>query len=80
MVFYVMFKVYRVSSFLLWLLLLAQAHGNDKIGFYQLKRGNLHLNLTNYGASVISVFVPDKHGVFYITSYVLQLFNLKSHE
>ncbi|RZC16971.1 Aldose 1-epimerase [Glycine soja] len=58
-----MFKVYLVSSFLLGLLLLAQAHGNDKkIGFYQLKRGDLHLNLTNYGASLISVIVPDKHG------------------
>jgi len=72
-----MFKVYLVSSFLLGLLLLAQAHGNDKkIGFYQLKRGDLHLNLTNYGASLISVIVPDKHGVFYILSYVCKLFNL----
>ncbi|TKY73409.1 Aldose 1-epimerase [Spatholobus suberectus] len=58
-----MFKVYLVSSFLLGLLLLAQAHENDKkIGFYQLKRGNMELNLTNYGATIVSVIVPDKHG------------------
>ncbi|KAJ1384497.1 Glycoside hydrolase-type carbohydrate-binding [Sesbania bispinosa] len=58
-----MFKVYLVSSFLLGLLLLAQAHEKDnKIQFYQLKRGNLHLNFTNYGATIVSVIVPDKHG------------------
>ncbi|XP_020234592.1 aldose 1-epimerase [Cajanus cajan] len=58
-----MFKVYLVSSFLLGLLLLAQANGNDKkIGFYELKRGNMRLNLTNYGATIVSVIVPDKHG------------------
>ncbi|KAJ1438950.1 Glycoside hydrolase-type carbohydrate-binding [Sesbania bispinosa] len=33
-----------------------------KIGFYELKRGNFKLNLTNYGATIISVIIPDKHG------------------
>ncbi|XP_061353126.1 uncharacterized protein LOC133297903 [Gastrolobium bilobum] len=58
-----MFKAYLVSYFFLGLVLLAQAHENDKkIGFYELKRGNMKLNLTNYGATIISVIVPDKHG------------------
>jgi len=61
-----MLKVYLTFSFLLTALLNAQAHGKEKeIGFYQLKRGNLKLNLTNYGATIISVIVPDKHGMFY---------------
>ncbi|KAG2399029.1 hypothetical protein LR48_Vigan10g235500 [Vigna angularis] len=58
-----MLKVYLSLSFLLGILLVAQAHGKEKeIGFYQLKRGDLKLNLTNYGATVVSVIVPDKHG------------------
>ncbi|XP_057447894.1 uncharacterized protein LOC130739554 [Lotus japonicus] len=58
-----MYKVYLVSSFLLGLLVLSQAQANDnKIGFYELKKGNFRLNLTNYGATVVSVIVPDKHG------------------
>ncbi|QCE13961.1 aldose 1-epimerase-like [Vigna unguiculata] len=58
-----MMKVYLTFSFLLAVLLVAQAHGKEKeIGFYQLKRGNLKMNLTNYGATVVSVIVPDKHG------------------
>ncbi|XP_004508757.1 uncharacterized protein [Cicer arietinum] len=47
---------------LLGLLVLTHAHQHEKIGFYELKRGNMRLNLTNYGATVISVIVPDKHG------------------
>ncbi|RDX86305.1 Aldose 1-epimerase, partial [Mucuna pruriens] len=62
-----MFKVHLILSFLLGFLLLTQArihpHGKDnKIGFYQLRRGNMELNLTNYGATIVSVIVPDKHG------------------
>ncbi|RDX86306.1 Aldose 1-epimerase, partial [Mucuna pruriens] len=38
-------------------------HENDKkIEFYQLKGENILLNLTNYGATIVSVKVPDKHG------------------
>jgi len=56
-------SIVRRLSLLLGLLLVAQARKNDtKIQFYELKRGNIKLNLTNYGASIISVIVPDKHG------------------
>ncbi|KAK7388956.1 hypothetical protein VNO78_23786 [Psophocarpus tetragonolobus] len=49
--------------FLAGLLLLVQAHEHDKkIRFYELKRGDFRLNLTNYGATIISVITPDKHG------------------
>ncbi|GAB2269951.1 hypothetical protein Dimus_004868 [Dionaea muscipula] len=34
----------------------------ENIGVYELKRGNFSLKLTNWGASVISVILPDKNG------------------
>ncbi|KAF9671914.1 hypothetical protein SADUNF_Sadunf12G0100000 [Salix dunnii] len=35
---------------------------NEDIGFYELKRGDFSVKLTNYGATVISVILPDKNG------------------
>ncbi|KAI4336021.1 hypothetical protein L6164_014599 [Bauhinia variegata] len=58
-----MSKILLICSILLGLLLISQASSADeKIGFYELKKGNLHLKLTNYGATIISLMVPDKHG------------------
>ncbi|CAO2816278.1 unnamed protein product [Amaranthus hypochondriacus] len=34
----------------------------DEIGVYELKKSNISLTLTNYGASLISLQIPDKHG------------------
>ena len=34
----------------------------DEIGVYELKKGNISLTLTNYGAALISLLIPDKHG------------------
>ncbi|XP_022844966.1 aldose 1-epimerase [Olea europaea var. sylvestris] len=34
----------------------------EEIGFYELKKGNFTVKITNYGATVLSVIVPDKHG------------------
>ncbi|KAJ6421673.1 hypothetical protein OIU84_028953 [Salix udensis] len=36
--------------------------GREEIGIYELKQGNLSVKLTNYGAHIISLVVPDKHG------------------
>nr|KYP55520.1 Aldose 1-epimerase [Cajanus cajan] len=58
-----MSKVLLILCILSGLLLLAQAHDHHKkIKFYQLERENFKLNLTNYGATIISVITPDKHG------------------
>ncbi|KAK2357508.1 galactose mutarotase [Trifolium repens] len=57
-----MSKLSLMFCSLLGLLVLCHAGENKKIGFYELKKGNMRLNLTNYGASIISVFVPDKSG------------------
>lgn len=37
-------------------------HGVEDIGIYELKKGNFSIKLTNYGATVISVILPDKYG------------------
>lgn len=43
------------------LLLLCIADGKG-IGIYELKRGGFSLKVTNYGATVLSVILPDKNG------------------
>ncbi|CAA7031341.1 unnamed protein product [Microthlaspi erraticum] len=35
---------------------------DDKIGLYELKKGNLTVKLTNWGASIMSLYFPDKNG------------------
>ncbi|KAJ0100178.1 hypothetical protein Patl1_22149 [Pistacia atlantica] len=35
---------------------------DKKIGIYELKKGNMSLKFTNWGATIISVFLPDKNG------------------
>ncbi|KAI4356999.1 hypothetical protein L6164_000977 [Bauhinia variegata] len=58
-----MTKILLISSMFLGLLLLCQASSADKnIGIYELRKGNFRLKLTNYGATIISLMVPDKHG------------------
>ncbi|CAJ1944061.1 unnamed protein product [Sphenostylis stenocarpa] len=58
-----MAKALLFLFFLSGLLLLVQAlQHHNKIGFYELKRGDFKLNLTNYGATIMSVVTPDKHG------------------
>lgn len=36
----------------------------EDIGFYELKKGKLSLKVTNYGARIVSVYLPDKYGMF----------------
>lgn len=33
-----------------------------KIEFYKLEKGDISINITNYGATVLNVFLPDKNG------------------
>ncbi|KAG7013577.1 Aldose 1-epimerase, partial [Cucurbita argyrosperma subsp. argyrosperma] len=35
---------------------------NETIRVYELKKGNFSMKFTNYGASIVSVVLPDKHG------------------
>lgn len=34
-----------------------------EIGIFELKRGDLSVKFTNWGATIVSVLVPDKHGL-----------------
>ncbi|CAN1162900.1 Galactose mutarotase [Linum perenne] len=47
---------------LLLLLLIAGSATEEKIGSYELKKGQMSLKLTNYGAHIISFLIPDKSG------------------
>lgn len=38
--------------------------GKEQIGFYQLKKGNISVNLTNWGATIVSLHLPDKNGMY----------------
>ncbi|GAA0156790.1 epimerase/racemase [Lithospermum erythrorhizon] len=37
-------------------------NAGEDIGIYQIKKGNFSVKVTNYGARIISVFLPDKDG------------------
>lgn len=34
----------------------------QKVGIFELNKGDISVNLTNWGASIISLVLPDKHG------------------
>ncbi|KAK6148546.1 hypothetical protein DH2020_019458 [Rehmannia glutinosa] len=35
---------------------------DEKIGIYELQNGHISINITNYGATVLNVLVPDRNG------------------
>lgn len=37
--------------------------GDEEIGVYELKRGDFSVKITNYGATILSVVVPDRNGI-----------------
>ncbi|KAI9086556.1 hypothetical protein K1719_031641 [Acacia pycnantha] len=48
---------------LLALVFLFRVEAEDgKIGIYELRRGQFQIKLTNYGATIMSLMVPDRHG------------------
>ncbi|KAJ4824174.1 hypothetical protein Tsubulata_011904 [Turnera subulata] len=60
-----MAKTFSFSSFLLVAFLFANhlcCLAKDEIGIYELKKGDFSLKLTNYGATIISLVLPDKNG------------------
>lgn len=63
-----MANIHLLCIFALLALSLAFADANscDKVGVYQLKRGDFSLKFTNYGATMLSVIVPDKNGLFLV--------------
>ncbi|XP_008453190.2 uncharacterized protein LOC103493981 [Cucumis melo] len=47
--------------FLLVVSVIGFSNGND-VGIYELRRGNFSIKLTNYGATILSLILPDKNG------------------
>ncbi|XP_016464188.1 uncharacterized protein LOC107787172 [Nicotiana tabacum] len=50
-----------ICFFILHLSAAASVRGR-KIGIYEIKKGDFSVKITNYGARIISVLLPDKHG------------------
>ncbi|XP_016465594.1 uncharacterized protein LOC107788426 isoform X2 [Nicotiana tabacum] len=50
-----------ICFFILHLLAATNVRGR-KIGIYEIKKGDFSVRITNYGARIISVLLPDKHG------------------
>ena len=60
-----MAKIREMCLFLLLAFSIARvSEARSSIGVYELKRGNFSVKLTNYGAIVVSVFLPDRNGLF----------------
>lgn len=61
-----MAALYRLLSFLVLAVFLAGSFSDasEEVGIYEIKRGSFSVKITNYGATVISVILPDKNGLF----------------
>lgn len=57
-------KTYVLWCYVLLVLWGVSAGGAEKeeVGIYELKRGDFTVQLTNFGAIVLSVILPDKNG------------------
>lgn len=51
-----------ICLFFILHLLAASSVTGLKIGTYEIKKGDFSVKLTNYGATIISVLLPDKNG------------------
>lgn len=63
-----LYKKMTKLSLLLCLIILASSGlpigsaKKQKVGFYELKKGDVSVNLTNWGASIVSLVLPDRYG------------------
>ncbi|CAN4082574.1 unnamed protein product [Withania somnifera] len=57
------FKINLLICFFILHLWAAASVTGDKIGIYEVKKGDFSVKVTNYGARVISLLLPDKHAI-----------------
>lgn len=50
---------------------LAHVSSTHKLGIYELKKDDFSIKVTNYGARIVSVILPDKNGKFLSFGLVL---------
>lgn len=46
------------------------SEGKKEIGIFELKRGDLSVKFTNWGATIVSLLVPDRHGLSSFWSFL----------
>lgn len=69
----VMIWVVLVITVLFQINLCTAANKAGDIGVYELKRGDFSIKVTNYGATVLSVMIPDKNGLLLSITYYCSL-------
>lgn len=57
-----MVKAWLCLSVFVMIIAFAVGNMSEEIGVYELRKGDLSVKITNYGATVISVMVPDRNG------------------
>lgn len=67
-------------SILIWVILIVTvlfqinictaAKKGEDVGVYEIKRGDFSIKVTNYGATVLSVMIPDKNGSLHSTVFI----------
>ena len=70
-----MANIFLFSCFVYLILFLANdvEAVNEDIGIYELKMGHFSVKLTNYGATVISVILPDKNGLIFYFIFIIYI-------
>lgn len=74
----------KIFVLLLCLLIVAFGFVNgsdekEKVGIFELKKGGLSLKVTNWGASIVSLVLPDKNGMTNIFSLQINLPQMLLH-
>lgn len=63
-----MVKISVLLSFVFLIAFGFVVHGSSatkEVGVYEIKKGNFSVKFTNWGATIISVILPDKNGMIY---------------
>ena len=75
-------KMIKLFFFLLSLFLGASGSVNgsvvekENIKIFELKKGELSLKVTNWGASIVSLLLPDKNGIIHCSKLQIMIFLL----
>lgn len=72
-----MVKISVLLSFVFLIAFGFVVHGSSatkEVGVYEIKKGNFSVKFTNWGATIISVILPDKNGMVYTCKKSLAFF------
>lgn len=73
-------------SILIWVILVVTvlfqinlctaAKKGQVVGVYEIKRGDFSIKVTNYGATVLSIMIPDKNGLLHSTIVMYKIVSI----